>query len=476
MEQTMIQEKLFCHGCNEKFAVADDERQCPQCGQTLTELDDAATVEYADMAARGTMVGGQDDSAGSDEELIGTDLGIYHLNAFLGKGGMARVYRAKHLMLERPCAIKVLNPQLVARNPEYVKMFLSEARAAASLVHPNVVTIHTIGHDRGLHFIEMEYIIGRSLHRFLESAGRLDPTQATQFIVQICSALAEAHRMDMVHRDIKPGNVLVTSSGAAKLADFGLAKQVVAAGRSPQGYTPAGTPYYMAPELFTGTPADKRSDVYAMGVTYFFLLSSRLPYVDQSFMELAVRHAKDPVPDIRQVRSDAPDEANAVIQRALAKKPADRHADASELYDELRAVYGGLRSLQSLLTDALAGTDVELQGVGNRFTIRVPLPGTRSQGVVVESCRGAAIAEQVIKIFSVCGPANDTYFRRALELNAEMPHGSIAIEQIDGRLCFVMANAYPRATCDPEEIRRSVLMIAKHADQVEQFLTTVDHH
>jgi serine/threonine-protein kinase len=441
----------------------------------LARFAEAPTLDFQDLVARGTCVVGDSESVQSDE-IVGRQIGIYQIDAFLGKGGMARVYHATHLMLERPCAVKVLNVQLVERNPEYVDQFLAEARAAASLVHPHVVTIHTIGHDDGLHYIEMEYVPGRSLHRFIESAGRPDPTAATNFAVQICSALAEAHRIGLVHRDVKPANVLVTAAGVAKLADFGLAKRVVAATRTSGGRAPAGTPHYMAPELFDGHPADSRSDVYAMGVTYFFLLTGQLPFMGQSLTDLAIRHAMDPVPDIRAVRPDVPNDAVAVINRCMAKDPTDRYAHGGELHEELGAVYGGLRSLASLLDEALAQTSIRVEGRGERFTAHVPLASGRSQTVIVESCAAEAFAERVVKIFSICGPASEAYFRHALELNAKIPHGAIAIETINGKPHFVMGNSYPRATCDPEEIRRSVITIANHADDVERLLTAGDRY
>ncbi len=467
---------LFCHGCNEKFAVAADEHACPQCGLTLAMLAEAPTQDFVDLAARGTYVIGTEKTPDNDDELIGRRISTYLIESFLGKGGMARVYRALHEMLERPCAIKVLNRQLVERDPDYLRMFFAEARSAASLVHPHVVTIHTIGHDEGLHFIEMEHVAGRSLHRFAESRGRLDATLATSLMLQTCSALAAAHRVGMIHRDVKPANVLVTEDGVAKLADFGLAKRVVSSDSPAGGRTLAGTPYYMAPELFDGQPADKRSDVYAMGVTYFYLLSGRLPFVHQSVPQLARMHAAQPVPDIQQLRPDVPADTVAVVRRCLAKDAADRYADAGELLYDLKAVFGGLQSLECLVREAISGLQLELQGSGDRFCTNVRLTSGRSQKVTIEACCGGTIADRVVKIYSVCGPACDGFFRRALELNAVIPHGSIALEQIDGQPHFIMGNTYPRVSCDPEEIRRSVLTIAQHADDVERCLHDGDQH
>jgi serine/threonine-protein kinase len=472
----MPQTVLFCHGCNEKFAVSESDPACPHCGQTLLGLAEAPTAELSDLKDRGTYITGVSEREDRGDKLLGRRLHTYQIEAFLGKGGMAKVYRGTHLMLERPCAIKVLNPTLVRRNPEFVKMFFAEARAAASLVHPHVVTIHTIAHDDGLHLIEMEYVAGRSLQTVLELERRMDVTRATGFLVQIASALAVAHGRSMVHRDIKPGNVLVTEAGIAKLADFGLAKRVVGLQPSPRGEPLVGTPYFMAPELFRGQSADARSDVYALGITYYYLLAGEYPVKASSVMGLAEQHAEAPIPDICQVRSDVPSDAAAVIRKAMAKDPHDRYADAAEMHAELKAVYGGLRSLESLVRDALEGTPAIWHGDGDRFTVWVPLEGGRSQTVYIQSCRGGAIADSIVEIYSPCGPARDDYLRRALELNGRVPHGSIAIEPCDGKDYFVMGNAYPRATCDPEEIRRSVLMIASHADAIELALTGADRH
>lgn len=472
----MLQTVLFCQGCNEKVPVGETEQVCPHCGLPLAPLLDAPTADFSDMAARGTYVGGFDEPAEVNDALVGKRLATYHIEAFLGKGGMARVYRATHLMLERPCAIKVLNPLLVERSPEFVKMFFAEARAAASLVHPHVVTIHTLDHDDGLHLIEMEYVAGRSLQRLVESQRRLEPATAFELMVQIGSALAAAHRLGMVHRDVKPANVLVTEAGVAKLADFGLAKRVMAANRKSGSDSLAGTPYFMAPELFDGCQAGPRSDVYAMGVTLHFLLTGRFPYMHHSVAELGRLHAEAPIPDLRQSPCDAPPDAADLLRRAMAKAPADRHADACELHDELKAIYGGLRSLETLVRQALCDTNVEWQGEDNCFQAVVRFPNGRSQRVWVEACSRGAIEQRIVKIYSVCAPVVECYYRRALELNAVLPHGSIGIEPVDSRPHFVMVNTYPRATCDPEEIRQSVLSIGRYADDVEQALTSNDRH
>jgi tRNA A-37 threonylcarbamoyl transferase component Bud32 len=464
----------FCYGCNEKVAVRPEQPQCPHCGETLAEVTLAPTVDLQDVGAWQTHAEAVEPHQSREDELVGASLATYEIEALVGKGGMARVYRARHATLYRLCAVKVLNPELIARRPDFVDEFLGEARAAAALVHPHVVTIHTIGQAEGLHYIEMEYIVGRSLRWLVETKGLPDPVRATDLMMQACSALAAAHRQGIVHRDVKPGNILITAEGVAKLADFGLAKRVVSDKDEIRERGLVGTPYFMAPELFAGEPAGTSSDVYALGVTYFYLLCGRLPYVDRSVTAVAHKHAEEAIPELE--RPEVPPEVLDVLRHSLAKRPAQRYPDGAAFYEELRAVYGNVRSTESLVREALDGLDLEWEGDGERFVATVPLHDGRHQRVIIEATRGPRLAERLVKIYSVCAPRCEEYYRRALELNAEMPHGAIALENIHGRPHFVMANTYPRATCDPEEIRRSVLAIAQHADEVEQMLTGEDQN
>jgi hypothetical protein len=199
-----------------------------------------------------------------------------------------------------------------------------------------------------------------------------------------------------------------------------------------------------------------------------------LPIASESLVELIALHAQRrdlPMEDLLPMADDA---VRWVIQRCLAHSPEERYSCGRQLADELRALYGSHRSLENLLRESLGGTGVTLSGSEDRFVVRVPLPEGRFQEVFVEICRRSSVAEQVVKIYSVCGPVDESYFRQALELNAETPHGSIAIQTVNNQPRFVMSNAYPRATCDEEEVRQSVLMIAQRADEVERLLTGGD--
>jgi len=410
-----------------------------------------------------------DDDAwdGPSDPFVDTEFDKYHIQKFLGQGGMARVYLAHDRALERPCAIKVLRDTTLARDSGAVAAFLGEARAAAALMHPHVVSIHTIGDQQGRHFIEMEYIDGPSLADHVRATGRLAALDATNFMLQICSALEVAHDMGMVHRDIKPANVMVARSTQAKLADFGLAKRIVKSDDAKVMLS--GTPSYMAPELFKGTPASKSSDVYAIGVTYFALLTGYLPIEANSVNDLISFHDQSEVAKLGELAPDVPSPIIELIERSLAKLPSDRFADAKSLGLALRNVFGVLRGLDDLLDEALAGEPVEIRRQADHFEVKVALPDARTQRVIVELVCPAP-ANELVRIYSICGRAASHEYERALEMNAIIPHGALAIEEIDGNRYFVAVDTYPRATCDPFELRESVMTIAANADRLESQL------
>jgi len=278
----------------------------------------------------------------------------------------------------------------------------------------------------------------------------------------------------VVHRDFKPSNILVHRNGQAKLADFGLAKRVTRGGSLDDSL--AGTPYFMAPELFRTRPASKASDVYAVGVSFYYLLTGEFPYVERNVGKLAQKHATAPVPDPRERCPGLPDEAADLTMRCLAKRADERPADGERVYRELQAISRGVCSLSKLVDTALRDLIVTRQDEERRVTVCVPQPHGRSQRVCVEECRAPIARERVVRIYSVCGRANPDYYRRALELNARLCHGSLAIQDYNGEPHFVMSNSFPRTTCDPEEIRRSIQEIARWADQVEAALATTDQY
>jgi eukaryotic-like serine/threonine-protein kinase len=387
---------------------------------------------------------------------------------------MACVYKARHLELERDCALKIMDAGLLARQPDIREQFRAEARAVAKLLHAHIVTIYNLGSAGGHHFIEMEYIPGgRTLKDTLVHEGPLDPARAVTLTRQIVLALGAAHDSGLVHRDIKPANVLLTRDGDAKLADFGLVRRLdeLAHGGAPL----AGTPMYMAPELFHGTPSGPASDLYAVGVLLFYCLSGRLPLAADSVGELIRLHRTRRVPDIREFAPDVPDSIAEILTRCLAKAPGDRCDSASELADMLHDAIRRLRDIERLVRESTEGLDCFIQGHRDTFRLIVPLPDDRLHEVIVEASEGPN-HDPALSVFSVCAPADPAYFQYALRLNAQLTYGSISVRDVLGSPMFVMSRTFARDTVRSEDLRSAIVEIARRSDHIEKKLTRLDQY
>ena len=468
----------FCPSCQFRFLPESDAAPCPSCGQSLRSSlgDQHNTLIHhpAESSQPAHRSGPKASQATEVDQLIGQQLGVYDCDALLGAGAMGRVYLARHRDLRRKCALKILPPAMVMSDPAYVTRFMNEGQATAALNHPNIVTIHAIGEARGYYFIEMEFVAGRSLRELVEDEGPQSPVRATALALRIAEGLAAAHAAGILHRDLKPDNVMLTHQGVPKITDFGLAKRVVLHPNTEEPQEIVGTPSFMAPELFEQQPATPASDVYALGVVYFYLLTGELPFQDDNMSELIQQVRHKPLPSFRSFQHPIPMEIAECATMLLAKAPENRPKTGHEAVQLLQAVLGQAEDLESLLTKAFANhPEIRWNREGRRYRINLTFSNGRRQTAFVERSEHAA-ADRLLKISSVCCSALSVYFEPALRLNAEILHGALAIAEIDDEPVFVMVDNYPLATVDPEEIRRSVLEVAHRADAIEKLLTGLD--
>jgi len=409
------------------------------------------------------------------EDLTGRTLCLYECQSLLGAGGMGRVYRATHAGLGRQCALKILSPKTTHGDIDYVLRFQHEGKAAAGLIHPNIVTIHAIGETDGFHFLEMEFVAGETLQALVSREGKLTPTRATKIAVSMSQGLAEAHRTGVIHRDLKAENVLLNHHGLAKIVDFGLAKRVLDDDGVPAGRI-VGTPHYMAPELFHGTANTTRSDVYALGVCYFVMLTGKLPYPGGTFEDMRRTVGTTPLPNIRKLAPGITLEMAECLMMLMDNTPANRPESAMQAVHLLKAVLGQMQALESLLQEAFGDDEnVTWTRQGERYDIELTLPQGRRQRVFLEAT-GKTTSEKLLMIYSTCCKGRPDYYEHALRLNSEIPHGGISLREIDGTEYFVIIDTYPRGTISADAVRRSVWEVGRRADVIEDQLTDGDVH
>jgi len=271
--------------------------------------------------------------------------GRYEVHRRLARGGMAEVFLARDQALDRPVAVKILFPEY-ATDPAFVERFRREAQAAANLSHPNIVGVYDWGSESGTYYIVMEYVEGQSLAEVIRDAGPLHPRRAAEVIFEVAGALGFAHQRGVVHRDVKPGNVLISTSGTAKVTDFGIARAL----SSPvddltQAGSVMGTATYFSPEQAQGFQVDARSDLYSLGVVLYEILCGRPPFVGDSPVAIAYKHVQEWPPRPSQFVTGVPTGLESVILKLLAKKPEQRYRSADDLRADLRRFLDGQTTL-----------------------------------------------------------------------------------------------------------------------------------
>ncbi|MDP9285491.1 MAG: protein kinase [Actinomycetota bacterium] len=262
--------------------------------------------------------------------------GRYELEELVGVGGMSSVFRAHDRLLDRKVALKVLH-QHYAGDEEYVERFRREARSVATLSHPNIVTVIDRGDHEGRQFIVFEYVEGENLKQLIERRGRAPVSTALELGIQIARGLAFAHQQGLIHRDVKPQNVLLNGDRQAKVTDFGIARSLDVKRGMTQTGTVLGTADYIAPEQAQGQRVDEHTDVYSLGVVLYELLLNEVPFPGENFVAVAMRHINEEPPSIRDKRPDVPPRVEAAVHRAMAKDPAARFQTMVEFCQELEA-------------------------------------------------------------------------------------------------------------------------------------------
>lgn len=286
---------------------------------------------------------------------LGTRLGDFELVRELGRGGMGAVYEAVDLVLNRSIAIKVLSGTDKGQEQDQVQRLIKEARAVAQLDHPNIVSIYQIGRENDQHFIAMQLVRGRSAGATLRQHGPLKPEEALRVIREASQGLAAVHALGLIHRDIKPDNILLGENGSVKVADFGLARQQATSSSVTGGTGVVGTPHYMSPEQVQGLPLDARTDIYSLGATWYCLLVGRPPFPGTNAFEVMSQHVYDAPPNVTLLRSDVPATHVRLIERMMAKDSSSRPPDGAALLAAFRPLDAPVEATERLESPAKTG-------------------------------------------------------------------------------------------------------------------------
>lgn len=260
--------------------------------------------------------------------------GRYELIEKIGEGGMAIVYKGKDRLLNRYVAIKILRPEYT-KDEEFIESFKRESQASARLSHPNIVGVYDVGKEGNIHFIVMELIEGKVLSEVIKEKGRIEYKEAISIIRQVASALSLAHKNQIIHRDIKPHNILITNTGVAKLADFGIAKAVSAATIVGGNNKIMGSVHYFSPEQARGSYVDERSDIYSLGIVLYEMLTGKVPFDGDNPVSIALMHINDPMPSVTKEVPGIPPQLEKIVNKATEKYQSNRYKDVDEMIRDL---------------------------------------------------------------------------------------------------------------------------------------------
>ena len=283
--------------------------------------------------------------------------GRYQIIRTIGEGGMANVYLAYDTILDREVAVKVLRGDL-ASDEKFVKRFQREAKAASSLNHPNIVEMYDVGEDNGNYFIVMEYIDGKTLKSLIKKRGGLSISETVDIMMQLTSAIACAHDSFLIHRDIKPQNVLILEDGRVKITDFGIAIAMNSTELT-QTNSVMGSVHYLPPEQANGAGATIKSDIYSLGILMYECLIGKLPFKGENAVEIAIKHMKEKIPSMCSQNELIPQSIENIVLRACAKNPRNRYDSVAEMHEDLKTALSEERKDEKRLVYKYPENDLE---------------------------------------------------------------------------------------------------------------------
>jgi len=336
---------MECPKCH--FENPADSGFCNKCGTQISSIE-----EVPRAATKTIQIPIKELTPGS------TFAKRYQIIEELGKGGMGRVYKVLDKEIGEKVALKLLNPEIAAES-KTIERFRNELKTARQISHKNVCRMYHLSKEEGAPYIIMEYVRGEDLKSMIRMMGRLSPGQAVSIAKQVCEGLSEAHRLEVVHRDLKPQNIMIDRNGDIKIMDFGIARSLQTKGMTGEGVM-IGTPEYMSPEQAEGKEADERADIYALGIVLFEMMTGRVPFEGETPLSVALKHKTEAPPDPRKINSQVPDDLARLILRCLEKEKGKRYQSAQELLGEFTKIEKGIPTAEKVLPKRKSLTSKEL--------------------------------------------------------------------------------------------------------------------
>jgi len=406
---------MECPRC--RFDNPSDSGYCNKCGTQISPSDKISPTP-------------SDTLQSSLKELVAgeTFAQRYHIIEELGKGGMGRVYKALDKEIQEKVALKLLNPEIAA-DSKTIDRFRNELKTARQISHKNVCRMYHLSKDEGVYYITMEYVRGEDLKSMIRMMSRLSPGQAISVAKQLCEGLSEAHRLGVIHRDLKPQNIMIDREGNVKIMDFGIARSVKAKGITGTGMM-IGTPEYMSPEQVEGKEADERSDIYAVGVMLYEMLTGRVPFEGETPLSIALKQKAELPDDPRKINPQIPEDLSRLILRCMEKEKEKRYQKVAEILEELGKIEKAMPVAEKILPPKKSLTSKEIPVAfwrGWRFIAGLVVVGALAVAAVLyfmpkNHVPTAHKPKLVVLPFENLGPPEDEYFADGItdEINARL--------------------------------------------------------